>query len=76
MRPFTGFPNEQKLRICRRDAGATAVREPANQFYGDRSAGVTDPVGNYWGIATHVEDVPPDELAKRAEAYKKECAGT
>ena len=58
------------------EAGATSVREPANQFYGDRSGGVTDPVGNYWGIATHVEDVPPDELAKRADAYKKESAGT
>jgi uncharacterized glyoxalase superfamily protein PhnB len=58
------------------EAGATAVREPANQFYGDRSGGVTDPVGNYWGIATHIEDVLPDELAKRAAAYRKECAAT
>src|SRR5262249_24168573 len=53
-------------------AGAKSIREPANQFYGDRSAGVEDPVGNYWGIATHVEDVPPDELKKRAEAYMKQ----
>ena len=56
-------------------AGATSVREPANQFYGDRSAGVTDPFGNSWGIATHVEDVPPDELKKRAEEFQKKFAG-
>jgi uncharacterized glyoxalase superfamily protein PhnB len=56
-------------------AGATSVMEPANQFYGDRSAGVKDPTGNVWWIATHVEDVPPEELSKRAEAAMKERAG-
>ena len=49
-------------------AGATSVREPSNQFYGDRPGGVIDPSGNYWGIATHVEDVPPGEMEKRAAA--------
>ncbi|MFN2563679.1 MAG: VOC family protein [Gemmatimonadaceae bacterium] len=49
-------------------AGATSLREPTNQFYGDRMAGVQDPVGNQWWIATHVEDVPPVELALRAVA--------
>jgi PhnB protein len=53
-------------------AGATAVREPANQFYGDRSGGVKDPFGNDWWIATHVEDVPPEELRQRAEALIKQ----
>lgn len=48
------------------EAGATSLREPADQFYGDRTGGVRDPVGNQWWIATHVEDVPPDEMAKRA----------
>jgi uncharacterized glyoxalase superfamily protein PhnB len=48
-------------------AGGTSVREPENQFYGDRSAGVRDPAGNLWWISTHVEDVPEDELAKRME---------
>ena len=47
-------------------AGATSVMEPADQFYGDRNAGVQDPVGNKWWIATHVEDVPPAEMARRA----------
>ena len=61
---------------CAVKAGATPVKEPANQFYGDRSGGVTDPVGNYWGIATHVEDVSPEELAKRSAAFAKQCAGS
>jgi PhnB protein len=55
-------------------AGAMSIKEPANQFYGDRSAGVTDPVGNYWGIATHIEDVSPEELAKRSAAFAKQSA--
>lgn len=53
-------------------AGATSVMEPADQFYGDRSAGVKDPFGNLWWIATHKEDVPPDELARRAQAYMQQ----
>jgi uncharacterized glyoxalase superfamily protein PhnB len=49
-------------------AGATSVREPADQFYGDRSGGVQDPFGNQWWISTHVEDVSPEEVRRRAEA--------
>src|SRR5262245_5842946 len=49
-------------------AGAASIMEPADQFYGDRSAGVQDPCGNQWWIATHKEDVPPEELKKRAQA--------
>ncbi|HSE93550.1 MAG TPA: VOC family protein, partial [Methylomirabilota bacterium] len=45
--------------------------EPANQFYGDRHGGVKDASGNIWWIATHVEDVPPDEMTRRAEAFMK-----
>lgn len=51
------------------EAGATSVQEPANQFYGDRSAGVRDLAGNLWWIATHVEDVPEEEMAKRAQEW-------
>jgi uncharacterized glyoxalase superfamily protein PhnB len=47
-------------------AGAKSLREPANQFYGDRSGGVEDTFGNQWWFATHVEDVPPDEMERRA----------
>jgi PhnB protein len=56
--------------------GATSVREPQNMFYGDRTAAVTDPFGNFWGIATHVEDVSPEELKTRAEAFQKQFAQT
>jgi PhnB protein len=50
------------------EAGASSVQEPANQFYGDRTAGVKDPTGNYWWIAQHVEDVSPEELGRRMQA--------
>lgn len=59
-------------------AGATSLSEPANQFYGDRSGGVTDASGMQWWISTHVEDVTPEELATRAAAHEqqhKEQAG-
>ncbi len=52
------------------EAGATSLREPTDQFYGDRTAGVRDPVGNQWWIATHVEDVPPDEMDRRAQEWQ------
>jgi PhnB protein len=46
-------------------AGGKLVRPVANQFYGDRSGGVDDPFGYHWYLATHVEDVPPEEMKKR-----------
>lgn len=56
-------------------AGATSVREPSDQFYGDRSAGVKDFAGNHWWIHTRIEDVPPDEIKKRAEVWMKQQKG-
>ena len=50
------------------DAGATITMEVADQFWGDRFGAITDPFGHVWSLATHVEDVPPDEMAERAEA--------
>lgn len=47
-------------------AGGTALRPVQNQFYGDRSGVLVDPFGHCWNISTHIEDVPPEELAKRA----------
>jgi uncharacterized glyoxalase superfamily protein PhnB len=49
---------------------------PADQFYGDRSAGLKDPIGNPWWIATHQEDVPPEEIARRAEAGRQQHWGS
>lgn len=49
------------------DAGAEPVSEPSDQFYGDRSGKVRDKWGNQWYISTHVEDVPPDEMRRRAQ---------
>lgn len=49
-------------------AGAEAIMPPTNMFWGDRYGQVTDPYGHRWSIATHVEDVPEDEMAKRAAA--------
>jgi PhnB protein len=46
-------------------AGGTVLRPVTDQFYGDRSGTLTDPFGHVWTLATHVEDVPPDELARR-----------
>ncbi len=57
-------------------AGGESVMEPADQFYGDRNAGVKDPCGNMWWIATHKEDVAPEEMRRRAaEAMKKQSHG-
>jgi PhnB protein len=49
------------------DAGAKITMEIENQFWGDRFGRVEDPFGQNWQIATHVEDVAPEEMAKRAE---------
>jgi PhnB protein len=50
------------------DNGATSTSEPADQFYGDRTATFDDPYGHRWHVATHIEDVPPDEMSRRAAA--------
>lgn len=47
-------------------AGATSDREPADQFYGDRMAGVVDPFGYKWFLGTHIKDVPLEELQQHA----------
>jgi PhnB protein len=49
-------------------AGARALRPVEDRFYGDRSGGFEDPFGHRWHVATHVEDVPPNEMEKRAAA--------
>jgi len=47
--------------------GATPLREVADHFYGDRSGQFEDPWGHRWGVATHIEDVSPEELDRRVK---------
>jgi len=49
-------------------AGAKLLKPIENQFYGDRSGCVTDPFGHKWSVATHIEDLSPEEMKKRAAA--------
>lgn len=55
-------------------AGGTSVREVTDQFYGDRNGTVQDPCGNHWGIATHIEDVSPEEMKKRMAAMQQKAS--
>jgi PhnB protein len=48
--------------------GGKLVRPVENQFYGDRTGGIEDPFGHQWYVATHVEDVSPEEMKRRMEA--------
>ena len=50
------------------DAGATEMKPLQDQFYGDRSGTLTDPFGHVWTVATHKEDVSPEEIDKRLAA--------
>jgi PhnB protein len=56
------------------DAGATVTMEVADQFWGDRFGTIEDPFGHIWSVATHVEDVPPEEIAERAKAAMADAA--
>lgn len=56
------------------DAGAIPVKEPADQFYGDRSSAVKDAFGNFWGISTHIEDISEEEIQKRMKSSSQASA--
>jgi len=56
-------------------AGAKVLRPVEDQFYGDRSGTVEDPFGHVWTISTHKEDLSPEELQKRSEAFMKQQGG-
>jgi PhnB protein len=49
--------------------GAKQLQPIKDQFYGDRSGTLQDPFGHTWTVATHVEDVPPEEMRRRAEKF-------
>jgi PhnB protein len=57
------------------DEGATLTSEVEDQFWGDRFGTVTDPFGHVWSIATHVEDLSPEEIAERGKAAMAAMSG-
>jgi PhnB protein len=57
-------------------AGATSLMEPDDMFWGDRFGSVQDPFGHSWTIATHVEDVSPEEMEKRSTEFFAAMAGS
>ena len=57
-------------------AGGKAIMPPQNMFWGDRFGSVEDPYGNHWALATHIEDVPPREMKKRAAKAMAQPANT
>ncbi len=58
------------------EAGATSAMPVADMFWGDRYGVVTDPFGHRWSIATHIEDVSPEQCAERAEKFFADMAGS
>jgi PhnB protein len=57
------------------DAGCKVLKSPEDMFWGDRFGSVVDPFGNQWSFATHKEDVPPKEMARRAQAAMANTPG-
>lgn len=66
------LPNVDEIYKKALAAGGTSLREPTLEFYGDRSCGVLDMAGNQWWIATHVEDVAPEEMKRREAEFLKQ----
>ncbi|MBV9302917.1 MAG: VOC family protein [Acidobacteriaceae bacterium] len=56
------------------NAGAKADMPPQDMFWGDRFGKLTDPFGHNWSVATHIEDVAPEEMKKRADAFAAKMA--
>ena len=56
------------------EAGCRVDMPLADMFWGDRFGKITDPFGHQWGLATHVEDVAPEEMKRRSEEWTKKMA--
>lgn len=67
-------PNVDEVFKRAVDAGAKALRPVADQFYGDRMGTLEDPFGHVWSVATHVEDVAPEEMQRRSQEMTKQKA--
>jgi PhnB protein len=57
------------------EAGATEQRPVEDQFWGDRMGTLTDPFGHQWSLATHVREVPPEEMQQRMDEFSKQKQG-
>jgi PhnB protein len=68
-------PNVDAVFAAAVAAGAAVKRPLQDQFYGDRSGTFTDPFGHQWTVATHIEDVPPEEMKRRHDAMTAGAAG-
>lgn len=64
---FLYVPNVDAAFRRATDAGCQVAMPPADMFWGDRFGRLVDPFGHHWGMATHKEDVPPKEMARRAQ---------
>ena len=64
---YVYLPNADAVYARALKSGGTSLMPMTDQFYGDRHGGVTDPCGNQWWIATHIEDVAPAELERRTQ---------
>ena len=71
------FYTEDVDATCNRAvaAGATVAMPVSDMFWGDRFGKLTDPFGHSWGVATHVEDVAPDEMARRSAEWTAKMSG-
>ena len=58
--------------LFEKQAGAKVIKPVQDQFYGDRTASLEDPFGHIWFLATHKEELSPEEINKRAEALFKQ----
>lgn len=56
------------------DAGAEGSRPPTDMFWGDRMGRISDPFGHEWSLASHIEDVPPDEIEARGKKWAEEMS--
>lgn len=72
---FTYVENVDEVIQQAVDAGATLTMAPENMFWGDRFGTVTDPFGHSWQLATHVEDLTPEEMVERSKEFMASMSG-
>jgi PhnB protein len=71
---YVYLPDVDKVVEKAQAEGAKIVKPVQDQFYGDRSGFLQDPFGHFWGIATHVEDVSPQEMKERMKKMAPQAA--